>query len=229
MIIEMDGLSIEISRKKIKNMYLRIHSPTGDVKVTASHKITYDAIHAFLLLKRSWIHKARARVIERERPNALRMEHGAHHFFLGKPYVLMIHTNAAHMKIEITGQYLNCFIKPGTQPERSLLFIQSWYKQQMLQLLPSLIQKWEPIIGVTVQAWGVRLMNTRWGSCHVVSKRISLNLKLIQKPLDCLEYVLVHEMVHLHEANHSHRFYALMDKFLPSWRKSKSLLDQASA
>jgi len=225
MIIEMDGLSIQVSRKKIKNMYLRIHATTGEINISAPLKLSSAAIHDFLILKRHWIHQSRTRVIDRSRQETPSFQNDELHYFLGQPYVLKLHHDAPKLKIELVDQTLHCFIKSTMQAEHGLRVLNAWYKQQMLQRLPQLIQTWEPIIGVSVSSWGVRSMNTRWGSCSIKTRRISLNLKLIQKPIECLEYVLVHEMVHLHEANHSPRFYALMDQFMPTWRDIKLKLD----
>lgn len=119
---------------------------------------------------------------------------------------------------------MHCFLRSYALEDRTQ-FLQNWYRKQMQLLLPALIQKWEPIIGVSVQAWGIKSMKTRWGSCNVVAKRIWLNLNLIKKPLVCLEYVLVHEMVHLLEANHSKRFYAHMNRLMPQWKEHQHLLE----
>ena len=216
MIIELDDLSIEMVRKPIKNMYLRVNTSTGLVKVSAPLKMSLKTIKSQLETKRSWIHSARARALDRVVASSIHMEHGETHFFMGKPYTLVVQPNAHLMGVVIDGDFLHGFLTVHTPDERKKR-LHAWYKQQMQALIPDLIQKWEPIIGVSVHAWGIKSMKTRWGSCNVVAHRIWLNLNLIQKPLVCLEYVLVHEMVHLLEANHSRRFYALMDRFLPQW------------
>ena len=226
MIIEIDGVSIEIVRKPIKNMYLRVQPSTGNVTVSAPMKLSLKAIQTQLTAKRDWIHTARARAIARKPslPTPLMMEHGEKHHFLGASYALVIHPNAPSKGVIIEGEFMHCFLKSDSHEKRAL-FLKAWYKQQMQSLLPDLIRKWEPIIGVCVRAWGVRTMKTRWGSCNVLAHRIWLNLRLIQKPLVCLEYVLVHEMVHLLEANHSKRFYALMTRFMPEWKTYQKQLE----
>jgi len=216
MLIELDDISIHIVRKRIKNMYLRVNTSTGEVSVTAPLKMPLQAIQAHLEFKRAWIHSSRARVLSRVPSPPLKMEHGETHHFLGKPYALVVQPNAQLKGIVIDGEFLHGFLDSHTLDERKKR-LHAWYKEQMQQLIPDLIQKWEPIIGVNVHAWGIKSMKTRWGSCNVVAHRIWLNLNLVQKPLVCLEYVLVHEMVHLLEANHSKRFYALMTRFMPQW------------
>ncbi len=224
MLIELDDITIELVRKPIKNMYLRIHSTTGDVKVTAPLKLSLDVIRSQLEVRRDWMHRARARALSRAVSQPEKMVHGEPHYFLGKPYLLSVQPNLHLKGIVIEGDVLHGFLESQSHDERRKR-LQAWYKQQMQRLIPDLIQKWEPVIGVSVREWGIKSMKTRWGSCNVVAHRIWLNLKLIQKPLVCLEYVLVHEMVHLLEANHSKRFYVLMTKFMPQWREYQKQLE----
>ena len=225
-ILTIGDISVEIIRKAIKNMYLRIHASTGAVTVTAPLKLSLKTIQNHLQSKLTWIIAAREKAVARKpaTPTLIKMESGEKHLFLGKEYTLSMHTNAPSQRIAIQDNILFFYLKTNARNE-PLLYLQTWYKQQMLALLPGLIQKWEPIIGVRVHAFGVKAMKTRWGSCNVVAHRIWLNLKLIQKPLICLEYVLVHEMVHLLEANHSKQFYALMTQFLPQWKAHQKLLE----
>lgn len=224
MVIDVGGISIGILRKPIKNLYLRVSNSTGEVTVSAPLTLSLQTIRTQLDAKRDWIHKAHTRVMERLTSSSVTMEHGAIHYFLGKSYSLVVQP-VVHLKgIVIEGDCIHGFLESCTQDERKKA-LQVWYKQQMQQLIPDLIKKWEPIIGVSVHAWGIRAMKTRWGSCNVVAHRIWLNLNLIQKPLVCLEYVLVHEMVHLHEANHSKRFYALMTRFMPEWTQYQKQLE----
>lgn len=224
MMIELDDLIVHVSRKHIKNMYLRVHSSTGEVSISAPLKLSIDAIKNHLLTKRAWIHAARARIATRVQPRPLLMEAGEKHLFLGEAYDLVIHPGLHPKGIVIEGRLMHCFLQSYALEDRTQ-FLQNWYRKQMQLLLPTLIQKWEPIIGVSVQAWGIKSMKTRWGSCNVVAKRIWLNLNLIKKPLVCLEYVLVHEMVHLLEANHSKRFYAHMNRLMPQWKEHQQLLE----
>ena len=225
MMIELDGISVEILRKPIKNMYLRIYPPDGGVKITAPLKLPLDVIRSHLTGKIAWINSARARFVARPSLPALTMQSGEQHYFLGEGYELVVHEGSGPHRIERQDQLIHCFVKPNTSAIEKSRRLQRWYTQQMQAILPALIQKWEPIIGVRVDSFRIRTMKTRWGSCNVVTRRICLNLSLIQKPLACLDYVLVHEMVHLHEANHSKRFYALMDQFLPEWRIYKKQLE----
>lgn len=222
--IELDDVAIKIIRKPIKNMYLRVDSATGDVKVTVPLTFPLKTIQIQLEAKREWIHAARHRAISRVALSPITMNHGETHHFLGKPYSLVVQPEVPLKDIVIEGAFLHGFHESHTPAERQKR-LQVWFKKEMQKLIPNLIQKWEPIIGVHVREWGVRSMKTRWGSCNVRAHRIWLNLNLIHKPLICLEYVLVHEMVHLLEANHSKRFYAHMTRVMPQWADYQKQLE----
>lgn len=223
--LEIDGILIEILRKPIKNMHLRIYPPDGKVIISAPLKLRLDLIRSQVEARRDWIHTQRARLRARPIIAPTTLESGELHYFLGKSYSLTVHQSTSFMNIIIDKESMHCFIKPNTTLIEKQILLQNWYKQQMKEQLPTLIAKWEPIINVKISAWGIRVMKTRWGSCNTSKGRISLNLNLIKKPLACLEYVLVHEMVHLLEASHNKRFYAFMDQFLPHWRDTQKQLE----
>ena len=222
--LELDGICIEILRKPIKNMYLRINPEDGKVSVSAPLKLRLDLIHRQLASKSNWIHQQLARFKSRPAIPTFNYESGEIHSFLGESYPLLIHQTQDRMQIRFEDQILHCYVKPDLTLEDMQIFLETWYRQQMKALIPPLLAKWEPIIGDSVTRWGIKVMKTRWGSCNPQKKRIWLNLNLIKKDPSCLEYVLVHELVHLLEASHNKRFYALMDKFLPQWRSIKTLL-----
>ncbi|CDZ77964.1 hypothetical protein BN59_02260 [Legionella massiliensis] len=224
---ELDGIAIEILRKPIKNIHLRIYPPDGQVRVTAPLRLRLDLIHKQIEAKRAWIHAQRARFRAKLPLSPLTFETGEQHFFLGKAYTLRIHHGVTRPAIHIDTENLDFYIQPEVSTEQKQRLLDHWYRRQMKALLPGLIAKWEPIIAVQVANWGIKLMKTRWGSCNPVEKRIWLNLRLIKKPLICLEYVLVHELVHILEASHNKRFYAFMDQFLPNWRQIQKLLESS--
>jgi predicted metal-dependent hydrolase len=224
MIIQLDELSIEVIRKPIKHMYLRINASTGEIKISAPLKLPLSSIQRHVTEKREWIHRAQARLLLRKSMRPTRTMSREEQLFLGKTYTLITHRNATSRSIVIEGEVMHYFLKAG-DVEKELFFLQQWYKQQMHALVLPLIQKWSAIVGVSVQTVGIKAMKTRWGSCNVVARRIWLNLNLIQKPVICLEYVLVHELVHLLEASHNKRFHALMTQFMPEWKQHKRLLE----
>ncbi|CEK09547.1 M48 family metallopeptidase [Legionella hackeliae] len=225
-IIEIDGIVVEILRKPIKNLHLRVYPPDGQVKVSAPIRFRLDEIHHELKTKMNWIRQQRQRFQARPHQPQPTYQTGEQLSFLGEIYTLVNIAHNARPKILVENNFIHCYIEANATFEDKEKLIQTWHRQQMKVLLPNLIRKWEPVLGVTVNDWGIKTMKTRWGSCNIRAKRIWLNLRLMIKPLACLEYVLVHELVHLLETNHSKRFYALMDKFLPDWRQRQTLLEQ---
>ncbi|WED42533.1 M48 family metallopeptidase [Legionella cardiaca] len=219
--LEIDGILVEILRKPIKNMHLRVYPPDGQVKVSAPIRFRLETIRQQLETKLDWIHAQRKRL--KTQPLLLKTGEICH--FLGNAYTLLVVEGTSRASVSIEKHVIRCHIKENSTFEERNQLLQAWYRQEMKKLLPPLISKWEPIINVRVYAWGIKTMKTRWGSCNIRAHRIWLNLRLMKKPLSCLEYVLVHEMIHLLEANHNKQFYSLMDKFLPDWRQQQNLLE----
>ncbi len=221
--IEMDGLTVTLVRKRVKNLNLRINA-SGEVQISAPLRFPLDLIHRYLQEKREWIDTHRRRLQSRVSTLPQTLTTGELLPFLGHHYELTVYAQLKHHRIEIDSTRLHLFAKADATFAEKNVLLQHWYRSQMLNVLPELIQKWEAIIGVHANAWGVRAMKTRWGSCNTLKKRIWLNLKLIQKPLPCLESVIVHELVHLLEASHNKRFYALMSQFMPDWETYRHYL-----
>ena len=223
--LEIDGIVVEILRKPIKNMHLRIYPPDGQVRVSAPLRLHLDLIRKQLEARRDWIHAQRTRLRNQITQQATMIETGERLYFLGQAYSLHIHETTKVMKVALEGEFIHCYVKAKASQIEKEKLIHDWYRQQMKVLIPTLLQKWETIIGVQVSGWGIKQMKTRWGSCNTRVGRIWLNLNLIKKPLVCLEYVLVHELVHLLEIHHNKRFYAFMDQFLPQWKDHQFLLE----
>ncbi|MFT4058689.1 MAG: SprT family zinc-dependent metalloprotease [Legionella sp.] len=224
MIIELDGIPIKLSRKPIKNMNLRIYPPDGLVKVSVPLKYSEQLIWHILEQKKTWIHEQRER-IRRSVPQESCLTTGVAIPVQGQNYLLIIEEHNGPSQVQLRGGMLFCYTKPNSSQSQRQAMIDNWYKQQMTSLLPELITHWEAIIGVRVKEWGIKKMKTRWGSCNTKAARIWLNLNLMKKPAICLEYVLVHELVHLLEASHNQRFYQLMTTFMPQWREYEYLLE----
>ncbi|RUR13393.1 M48 family metallopeptidase [Legionella septentrionalis] len=218
--LTLQEMEIELERKRVKNINLRINA-RGQIKVSAPIFCTDESILNFLQNKQEWIRKHYLRFSKQTEKN-LEFKTGESHLYLGNNYELLIQPACKKNYVKLQGSYLYCFIKNDTINKKALVL--HWYREQLKTLLPDLIQKWETLIGVKVTSWGIKAMKTRWGTCNPHSKRIWLNLFLIKKPLICIEYVVVHELIHLLEASHNKRFYALMDKFFPEWQQCRSLL-----
>ena len=222
-----EDLEVLVVRKKIKNIHLRILPPHGVVKVSVPRFMTEKAISIFITSKRSWIE----RNIEeaKKRPVQIPKQYisGEAHLFKGKKYLLNIIESDSKPRVAIREEaFIDLYIKPGTTFEQKEKVVLTWYRDELKKLIPELIAKWEPIMGVKVNDWRIKKMKTRWGTCNIQVKRVWVNLELIKKPLSALEYLVVHEMTHLLERGHNARFKAFMDQFLPDWKERKSRLNQ---
>jgi predicted metal-dependent hydrolase len=153
---------------------------------------------------------------------------GESHYFLGRRYRLSVTERDGPNRITLNGTSgLTMHLRPGTDRDKREQLLYGWYRRHLKELVPDLIAKWQPIIGVQVDDWGIKRMKTRWGSCNARDHRVWLNLELAKKPPRCLEYVLVHELVHLLESHHNDRFKTLMDQFMPQWRLHRDELNQS--
>ena len=225
-------IPVEVEKKKIKNMYLRVLPPDGRLHITAPIRMPEKAIVIFVQSKADWIKKQQDKIISNpveehmtKQPDFIT---GEAVLLWGKSYQIEVAYNKPRNKTEIIGDILCLEIhKPmekSTVKQRSEI-IAKWYREELSREIPSLFNKWEKIIGVHASEWTIRDMKSRWGSCNVRSGKICLNLQLVKKPLEGLEYVVLHELVHLLEKSHNHIFKAYMDQFLPGWRAIKARLN----
>lgn len=224
------GETIDVVRKNVKNINIRIYPPSGKVRVAVPLSISDDMITQVVVKKLEWIKRQKAKFRAQLRPETLRMVSGETLYFLGSAYQLRIfeHSGLSHDYVELRNNaYLDLYIRPDIDTEQRKKLLQEWYRKQLRLLIPPIIEKWQPVLGVEVLDWRIRRMKTRWGSCNIQAQRIWLNLELAKKPVQCLEYVVVHEMMHLLERYHNDRFTALMDRHLPEWRLHRGELNVA--
>ncbi len=225
--ITVHGLVVEVVRKNIKHLHLAVYPPNGRVRVAAPLRVNDEAVRLAVISKLGWIKRQQAKFAGQERQSAREYVSGESHYFQGRRYRLNVIYQAGPPKVSIRNNTrLDLIVRPGsdTWPRERVLL--AWYRQQLKALIPPLIVKWEAILGVTVAEWGVKQMKTRWGTCNIQARRIWLNLELIKKPELCLEYVVVHELVHLLERHHNDRFAALMDQAMPQWRLHREELNR---
>jgi hypothetical protein len=224
--LKINELTISVTQKNIKNLRLIVHPPNGQVCISAPLFVDSEMIKHFVLSKFDWIKKQQAKIHLRSFPANQEFVSGEKHYFQGKVYTLDIISHAKSPKIEVKNDSnLILYVKPTSQISQRISLVRSWYRKYLNDVIPNYIKHWEPILNVQVQQWGIKLMKTRWGSCNIRAKRIWLNLELAKKDPLCLEYVIVHEMIHLLEPNHGPRFIALMDQFLPNWKTLKDKLN----
>lgn len=224
----MSGLPVEVVRKDIKNLHLGVYPPDGRVRVAAPMAVGDDAVRLAVVRKLAWIRRQRAKFEAQQRQSTREMVNGESHFFLGRRYRLRVTEEKGPYSVKVSsGGYIDMHVRPGTSSDRRRLLLQEWYREQLRELIPPLIEKWEPVLDVGVTSWGIKRMKTKWGSCNVTAGRIWLNLELAKKPVECLEYVVMHEMAHLLERHHNGRFISLLDDHLPQWRTYRDELNAA--
>ena len=226
-ILTINDVEIQVTKKNIKNIHLSIHPPNGEVRISAPKKMTDDTIRIFALSKISWIKKHQSKFENQERIPELEYISGENHYYFGQLYILnVIYQSSNRAKVEIRNKnYIDLYVKEGTNKEKRRNVMKEWYRKELKKAIPSMIEKWEKVMGVTVEEWGIKQMKTRWGTCNPKAKRVWLNLELVKKPYHCLEYIIVHEMAHLIERGHGDKFKAIMDKYYPDWRNVRKELN----
>jgi predicted metal-dependent hydrolase len=225
--ITVGTLVVNIVRKDIKNLHLGVYPPDGRLRVAAPLKVTDDAVRLMIISKMAWIKKQVAQFEGQQRQSKRQYVSGESHYLKGQRYSLTVIYHNAAPKVTIRNKtHIDLYARVGSSEEKRQEVMTEWYRQQLKKQIPPLIDKWQLIIGVEVHDWGVKQMKTKWGTCSIASHRIWLNLDLAQKPEHCLEYIIVHEMVHLLERHHNDNFTAYMDKFIPQWRNYRDELNQ---
>jgi len=222
------GIKVEVVRKDIKNLHLGVYPPNGRVRVAAPLVVSDEAVRLAVIDKLGWIRRQKAKFAEQPRQSQREMVNGESHFFLGQRYRLRVHEQDAPARVAIRGvASLDLFVRPGTSAEQREAILLRWHREQLKALIPPLLEKWQPILGVQVADWGVKKMKTKWGSCNPASRRVWFNLELAKKPMLCLEYIVVHELVHLLERHHNDRFAGLIEAHVPQWRQYREMLKKA--
>jgi predicted metal-dependent hydrolase len=225
--ITISDIKIDLVRKNIKNIHLAVYPPNGRVRLAAPLATNDDTIRLFIISKLGWIKRNQRKIEGQERTPPREFKQRESHYFLGKRYLLnIIESNSTPKVVLRSKTFIDLYVKPNTSTEKRNKIMTEWYRLQLKKQITPMIEKWEKIIGITVQDWQVKQMKTKWGACNIDRGRIWLNLELAKKPEECLEYIIVHEMVHLLERNHNERFNFLMSKYLPDWKRLKSQLNK---
>lgn len=217
--IKVSGLLVNVVRKNIKNLHLAVYPPSGRVRVSVPLRMSDEAVRVAVTTRLAWIRRQQAKFAGQERQSAREYVTGESLYFQGQRYRLNVMAQNGTARVAIRNNHtIDLFVREGSDTAQRERVFQGWYRQQLKALIPPLIERWESTIGVKVAEWGVKQMKTKWGSCNRRACRIWLNLELAKKPVHCLEYIIVHEMVHILERRHNERFASLMDQFMPKWR-----------
>ncbi len=218
--ITIEGIPIEVTKKRVKHLRVVVYRSSGRVRISSPKWVGDQEIFRFAKSKVQWIRKHLNTQKEVVRVPVEPIKMGAKHSVWGEMYDLnIIEKNAPPTAILNGNNRIDLFVRPKSDQQKKERILREWYREQIKKEIPPLIEKWEPIMGVKVKEWGVKKMKTRWGTCNVKAKRIWLSLDLAKRSPEFLEYIVVHEMTHILERQHSPKFYGLMDRFMPGWRE----------
>lgn len=224
--IQLGEIGVDVIRKAIKNVHLSVHPPTGRVRIAAPERMNLDTVRVFAIAKLPWIKKQQRKLREQERETPREYIDRESHYVWGKRYLLKVVEADQPASVELNHQHMILRVRRGTSKAKRQTIVEEWYREVLRKAIPSLIETWERSMGVTVRRFFVQRMKTKWGSCNHRTGTIRLNTDLAKKPKECLEYIVVHEMVHLFEPTHNERFIALMDGFMPRWQSVQDTLNR---
>lgn len=226
--IEVDGLRVEVVKKDIKHLYIGVYPPEGRVRVAAPTRMSDEPIRMAVLSRLPWIRRQRRQYAEQERQGRREYVSRESHYYLGERYLLDVVHQAGPSRVRIrSSRIIELAVPPGSDRDFRERRMLEWYRKELRNVAAPIIAKRAGQLGVSEPEWGIKRMRTRWGTCSAEEGRIWLNSELIKKPTECIEYVIVHELAHFIEKNHTDRFAALMDMAIPKWRACRALLNSA--
>ena len=224
--LDLGEIAVDVTFKNIKNVHLSVYPPAGRVRISAPMRMSLDTVRVFAISKLGWIKQQQRKIVEQDRETPREYLDLESHYLWGKRYLLRVIEGNPSSTIEVQHSKLLLRVPPKTTEEKKQDIVARWYRGQLKAAVPAVIARWSPVLGVTVEEFYVQQMKTKWGSCNHRAGTIRLNTELAKKPNECLEYVVVHEMVHLLEPTHNARFIALMERFMPNWRLRRDRLNQ---
>lgn len=223
--IKLGDVAVDVVLKDIKNVHLSVHPPSGRVRIAAPSRMSLDTIRVFAISKLAWIRQQQKKLREQARETPCEYLDRESHYVWGRRHLLEIVISEEPSGVVLQHGKILLIIRPGTKRAGREALLAQWYREQVKAHVPDLIGKWQALLGVEVHGFFVQHMKTKWGSCNPRMGRIRLNTELAKKPRECLEYIVVHEMVHLLEPRHGQRFIALMDQFMPRWASYRQRLN----
>lgn len=225
-IIEVADLRVEIERKWIKNIYLRVSPTDASIRISAPMLMSERTIRHFVLTKEAWIRRRMKRVGERRCSTPREYLSGEVHYYQGQGYRLQVVHRNGSARVTLQGDEILLYVRERATKEQREAAMREWYRTELKALIPVLVAKWEPIIGVKANRISIKQVRTIWGSCNHRTYDINFNLELIKKPLRCIEYVVVHELLHIIVRLHNEEFKALLTRYLPDWQERKNELNK---
>ncbi len=223
--LQLGDMEVEVIRKDIKNVHLSVLPPTGKVRISAPAHMKLDTLRVYLVSRLQWIRKQQTKLRAQIRESPRDYVERESHYLWGKRYLMTVVEKEEPPKVEMTHQKMILQVRPGATHEKRQEVLAGWYRDQLKKAIPPLIARWEPMLEVKVEKFFIQHMKTKWGGCSPQRQTIRLNTELAKKPPECLEYLVVHEMMHMLEPTHNERFIALMDRFMPNWRSRRETLN----
>ena len=223
--IEISGINIEVQKKNIKNLHLVVAPPDGKVRVSAPMHLSDDSIKMFVRTKLGWIKKQQEKFEKQPRQSEREYVSGETLYVLGQQYFLRVEYSYKGNFLVLSGNEAILTVRKESTASQREAFVNEWYRALLKEKIEIYLPKWENITGLRCDSWQTKYMTTRWGTCNTNTRKIWLNLQLAKKPIECLEYVILHELAHLKVRNHSKDFVAIMDQYMPYWRETKKLLN----
>lgn len=224
--IELGDISIEVTRKNIKNVHLSVHPPNGRVTLAAPSATRLDVARAYAISKLGWIRDQQEKLARQERETPRQFIERESHYLWGRRYLMTVEYKEAKPSVTLDHKRLTLIVRPEATHKKREQVIHEWHKSLLHQAIPPFIKKWEKQLKVEVAGYFLQRMKTKWGSCNHRARHIRLNTELVKKPKDLLEYVILHEMTHLLEQTHSDRFVAILNEHYPSWREARAELNE---
>ena len=223
--IKLGDLSIDVTRKNIKNVHLSVHPPDGRVTLAAPSATRLDVARAYAISKLGWIRDQQERLARQERETPRQFIERESHYLWGRRYLMTVEYKEAKPTVMLDHKRLTLIVRPGATQEKRQQVMNDWQRSLLHLEISPLITKWEKKLQIQVAGYFLQRMKTKWGSCNHTRGHIRLNTELVKKPKDLLEYVIVHEMAHILEPTHSERFVAILNEHYPAWREARAELN----
>ncbi len=224
--IQLGDIAIAVMRKDVKHVHLSVHPPSGRVTLVAPKATRLEVARAYAASRLGWIRDQQAKLQSQARETPRQFVERESHYLWGRRYLLSVVEQDEKPSVRLSHKRITLTVRPGSTLAKREAVMQEWYRSLLHEVVPGLVRKWEPRLGVKVTSYFLQRMKTKWGGCNHRAQNIRLNTELVKKPKDLLEYVVAHEMLHLIEPTHSEKFLSLMSKHYPTWREARAELNE---
>ena len=224
--IRLGDITIDMTRKDVKHVHLSVHPPSGRVTLVAPKATRLEVARAYAASKLGWIRDQQAKLRGQAREMPRDFVERESHYLWGRRYLLSVRAEETKPSVRLSHRSITLTVRPGSTLAKRESVMQEWHRSLLHEVVPEMIRKWESRLGVKVTGYFLQRMKTKWGGCNHRARNIRLNSELVKKPKDLLEYVVVHELLHLIEPTHSEKFLSLLSKHCPAWREARAELNQ---